>query len=91
MPSQKKFPSFLNPAAQIDSQRFLREHVIGHTPDDPEEDISEDYFTSVVSLASAWGGAECPFADKEEADEFLFGNSPKHHIFSMIRFVKDSN
>ena len=90
MPKLNRFPSFLNPEVLIDSQRFLREHVIGHTPDDPVEDVSDDYYESVVSLAAAWGGAECPFEDQKEAEEFLFGDSPKHHISSILRFVKDS-
>jgi len=67
----------------------LKEHVIGHTSDEIEEDVSTDYYNSIVSIARAWGGSECPFENQEEAEEFLFGDNSKHHISSFIRFVKN--
>jgi hypothetical protein len=67
----------------------IKEHVIGHTSEDLEEDVSTDYYNSIMSIARAWGGSECPFQNQEEAEEFLFGDSPKHHISSIIRFVKN--
>jgi hypothetical protein len=86
MMKQKRLVELLGLDKKVGS---VKEHVIGHTSDELEEDVSTDYYNSIVSIARAWGGSECPFENQEEAEEFLFGDSPKHHIASIIRFVKN--
>jgi hypothetical protein len=86
MMKQKKLVELLGLDKKAGS---VKEHVIGHTSDEIEEDVSTDYYNSIVSIARAWGGSECPFENQEEAEEFLFGDSSKHHISSFIRFVKN--
>jgi len=86
MMKQKKLVELLGLDKKAGS---LKEHVIGHTSDEIEEDVSTDYYNSIVSIARAWGGSECPFENQEEAEEFLFGDNSKHHISSFIRFVKN--